>query len=61
MDICDFFDIHDRDHLVAWLSLSKTGLWPKGFIPEGITFQTQWQAIIVWRLAGEYVKEKVGE
>ena len=57
MDITDFFDIQKATHLRAWDHLRSTGSWPDGFIPEGTTFPTLWQTVIIAKMADAYVDE----
>ena len=55
MNFCDWFDIHNKEHLVAYYHLSRTGNWPKNFIPNNIHFEANWHFIILSRMADEYL------
>ena len=57
MDILDWFDIHNIEHLKAWDILDKKGCWPDGFIPGNITFDKNvgWHSVLAHRMAVAYV------
>ena len=59
MNIIDFFDVTNLEHLRAYQQLLITGIWPKGFIPEDIEFVTNWQIIISNKLASEYIMQSI--
>jgi hypothetical protein len=61
MDINEFFDVNNKDHLRAYRHVYDTGSWPEGFIPEGTTFRNLWHIELAGRLANEYVKLKLAE
>ena len=56
MDILDYFDVKNVEHLKAYVTLQRTGTWPEGFIPKGTTFSTQWSLRLLSKLAFEYTK-----
>ncbi len=56
MNILDFFDVNDIEHIRAYRNLQNTGMWPKGFIPEGTTFPPYaWQSSVASMLADAWV------
>ena len=57
MNISDFFDPYNMDHIEAYHHLCQTGMWPKGFIPEELKleFESSWQFIIMNKLAEAWV------
>ncbi len=56
MNILDYFDVNDIDHIRAYRNLQETGMWPEGFIPEGTTFPPYaWQSSIAMMLADAWV------
>jgi hypothetical protein len=57
--ILDFFDPYRRDHLEAWSTLTRTGLWPEGFLPPNIEMPTLWSATLQARMAEFFVAEKL--
>ena len=60
MDILDYFDITNIEHLKAWQYLNIHGCWPIGFISENITFKnTLWNTLITYKLADAYIKLKL--
>lgn len=59
-NIVDWFNVHDRKHVEAWAVLRATGMWPKGFIPEGMEFPDQWQQRIEDAMAREYCRAMLG-
>lgn len=59
MNILDFFDVTNLDHLKAWRHLQNTGLWPVGFIPDGTEFPTLWTYHINGILADAYIDSKL--
>lgn len=61
MNIVDWFDPDNIEHLKAYQHLAETGLWPKGFIPEDIKFPTSWCIMLNMRLASKYVESRLGQ
>ena len=59
MNLLDWFDEDNIEHLKAYKHLMKTGLWPKDFIPEGITFPTNWCMMLNSKFASKYVELKI--
>ena len=51
MDILDYFNIYNVDHLKAFRSLENTGSWPGDFLPEEISFCTAWQIKLAGKMA----------
>lgn len=57
IDILEFFDINNIDHIKAYHKLLKTGLWPEGFIPSNVTFNvTAWMYDLAIEIANAYVE-----
>ncbi len=61
MRIEKFFDPRNIEHIKAYKELQDTGAWPKGFIPEGTEFGPGWQALLAFRIADLYMREKMSE
>jgi len=59
MDITDWFDIENKEHMEAYDHLRQTGEWPKGFIPRDITFIPEWTIILIHKLANAYIDRKL--
>ena len=56
MDLVEFFDPDNIDHIKALLELSNTGTWPKGFIPDHVTFKSTWLHQLYIKLGDRWVK-----
>ena len=59
MSILDFFDVHNVDHLKAWRELSRSGVWPEGFIPEDTTFPHMWMFLLMSRMSDAWVENRI--
>lgn len=59
MEINEWFDIENIEHIKAYNYLRGHGNWPEGFIPEGTVFNPAWNIIITHNLANAYVDEKL--
>ena len=60
MDILQYFDINNIEHLLAFSRLNKEGKWPDGFIPEDTTFENVgWHMLLESKMAGAYIKLKL--
>ena len=57
MDITEWFDTTNKDHLQAYLHLAKCGTWPVGFIPENIKFGCIWQSTLALKMATKYCEQ----
>lgn len=55
MNIVQWFDPTNKEHLRAWQHLQTQGSWPVEFIPGDVTFPTLWQASIAWKMADLYL------
>lgn len=51
MDILDYFNVYNVDHLKAYRFLEDTGSWPVGFLLEEISFCTGWQIKLAGKMA----------
>lgn len=61
MRIEKFFDPRNIEHIKAYKELQDTGVWPKGFIPEGTEFGPGWQVLIAFGIANLYIEQKMSE
>lgn len=59
--IISFFDVTNKEHLIAYRYLERHGYWPEGFLPHGIEMTNLWQVVLASRLANAYITEKLGE
>ena len=58
MNIVDWFDVNNFEHILAYNYLIKTGHWPKGFLPDNIKFIPNWNILIMSNLANAYINAK---
>jgi hypothetical protein len=61
VNIVDWFDIENDEHLRAYWTLGRVGNWPEGFIPNGMQFPPGWNRILESKLADAYLKLKLGK
>ncbi|GAG92328.1 unnamed protein product [marine sediment metagenome] len=61
VNITDWFDITNIEHLKAWMHLEDVGVWPIDFIPDEVEFNSYWQIVISSKMSCQYVKEKIEE
>lgn len=59
MRIDEWFDPVNLQHLVAYKALEDNGMWPKGFIPEGMEFPPAWHISLMAKLADKWIEYKV--
>ena len=59
MNILDFIDLDNDEHLEAINTWHFTGIWPDGFIPEGTIFQPSWQFVIHSRIAARWLDSQM--
>lgn len=59
MNIYDWFNPNDVEHLKAYNYLMNTGFWPKDFIPKDVVFSSCWQSELTSKMAAFWVKEKL--
>lgn len=59
MNVIDWFDLDNIEHLKAYKHLEDTGRWPEDFIPEGLTYVPLWQVTLRARMADRFMKEKL--
>lgn len=56
MNIVEWFDVNDKQHIAAWIELGDSGVWPMGFIPPGMDFPMAWQGQIAFKMANAWVR-----
>ncbi len=59
LNVINWFNPHDLDHLKAFRHLCRTGMWPVGFIPDEVKFPTLWHTSISCKLAELYVDNEL--
>jgi hypothetical protein len=55
----DFFDIHNPDHLRAYLQFMGTGQWPEGFPPAGIRMHCGWENILQDQIVRAWIEREL--
>lgn len=61
MNISQFFNENNEDHLKAYSYLLKNGTWPKEFISNDIEYNGSWYFDIATKLATKYIEYKLNE
>ena len=61
MNLLDWFDIHNKEHLLAYQHLMKTGFWPECFLPIDIEIPVLAIVAIENKMAREWMKQKLSE
>jgi hypothetical protein len=59
IDIVDFFDPRNIDHLKAWREMENCK-WPEGFLPSEIKFSEGWTTRIRMKLADCWIDYMIG-
>jgi len=59
MQIEEWFDVHNKQHLAAWEHLSANGSWTVDFLPEDIELGQNWQINIMGLMANAWVDDKL--
>ena len=60
VNLIDWFDVNNKDHLTAYRHLQGTGCWPKGFLPENIEIPNGWHVLLMSRLSDAWQNHKLG-
>ena len=55
MNIADWFDVNNIEHLKAYKHLEDTGFWPKNFLPEEMEMPALWGVSLAHKLADAYI------
>jgi len=65
MNLSDYFDPYNRDHLSAWRHLCEHHMWTHEFWAEveanSLTIDNGWQFVIVDKIAEAWVKHMLEE
>jgi len=59
MNIVDWFDPSNIEHLKAYKHLQDTGVWPEGFLLEDIEMLPLWSLLLSGKIVDVYLKEKL--
>jgi len=57
MNITDFFDPYNMEHIKAYQHLIDKGSWPKGFVPENVEYGAQSQINIAFKMSKVWVEQ----
>ncbi len=60
MTIIEWFDPENEKHMKAWKHLSKSGSWPRDFIPDDVEFPNLWQVSLAGIMGELYCKNFFG-
>lgn len=56
LDLIDFFNPYDAQHLKAYRYLEDHGTWPPGFIPSNVETHAHWHVFIGAKMAQAWMK-----
>ena len=56
MNIAEWFESDNIEHIKAFYHLQHTGFWPKGFIPDYVSFSPTWQVLLQAKMADNWIK-----
>jgi len=56
MNLVEFFDPRNLDHMKAYKHLCDKGFWPEGFIKEGMEIPNGWQILIAAKMSDCWVE-----
>jgi hypothetical protein len=59
MNLVDFFDPRNKDHLRAYLNLYKEGCWPPGFLPKDIKIPNGWNFMLAEKIVRVYLEDNI--
>jgi len=59
IDLVEWFDVNNMEHLRAYRELARTGFWPVDFIPENVVLSGAWIVGLTSLLASAYVDSKL--
>jgi hypothetical protein len=57
MQITEFFNPYNMEHIKAYKHSTVHGSWPEGFIAERYDYPVAWQAIIAFKMANVWVEQ----
>lgn len=56
MNIVEFFDPYNIDHIKAYAEVMETGQWPESFVPEDVTFNPCWSVDLLMKMTEAWVE-----
>ena len=57
MEITEFFDPYNMEHIKAYKTLMEKGTGPANFLPEGIIFSIAWHEVLTHKMANAWVEQ----
>lgn len=51
MKLSVWFDVKNKNHIESYRYLQSTGFWPRGFVPDHVDIDVNWQTMIMNKLA----------
>jgi len=57
IEITEYIDPYNMEHIKACAVLNKTGVWPKNFIPKNVTLGNNWQTILAYKLSKVWIEQ----
>jgi hypothetical protein len=57
IDIAEWFEVENIEHLTAYKVLMDTGSWPEGFIPAHVELSSIWQVSLMSMMTAEYIND----
>jgi len=57
MELTEFFNPYNVDHIQAYKVLGETGAWPKDFLPEGVIISPVWNMILAAKCTNAWVEQ----
>jgi len=61
MDIVNWFNPYDKEHVAAYFVLTEKGQWPENFIPDWVELSPTWYMEITASMADAWVKHILEE
>lgn len=57
MEITEFFDPYNMEHIKAYKHLAVHSSWPEGFITERYEYPVAWQILIAFKMANVWAEQ----
>jgi len=61
VNVVDWFDASNLEHLKAYKYLGENAFWPKGFLPDFVEIGPSWCARITSKIADEFVNRMLNK
>ena len=57
MNVAEYFDPYNMEHLLAYRFLKENGKWPEGFIPQEISDQPVWSRDVRIKMTEAWIEQ----